>query len=158
MNDMKIFSIGKIINKKEQVYIELDPKYSKGLKGLEGYSHIQVIWWANGCDNEEARNKLIINKPYKKGPDEIGVFATHSPERPNPISVSNVDIAYVDINKGIIGLYYIDAFDGTPVIDLKPYVPSVNKIENPKTPNWCSHWPKSYEESGNFDWESEFNF
>ena len=158
MNDMKIFSIGKIVNKKEQVYIELDPKYSKGLKGLEGYSHIQVIWWANSCDNEEARNKLIINKPYKKGPDEVGVFATHSPERPNPISVSNVDIAYVDINKGIIGLYYIDAFDGTPVIDLKPYVPSVNKIENPKTPNWCSHWPKSYEESGNFDWESEFNF
>ena len=155
---MKIFSIGKIVNKKEQVYIELDPKYSKGLKGLEGYSHIQVIWWANSCDNEEARNKLIINKPYKKGPDEVGVFATHSPERPNPISVSNVDIAYVDINKGIIGLYYIDAFDGTPVIDLKPYVPSVNKIENPKTPNWCSHWPKSYEESGNFDWESEFNF
>ena len=155
---MKIFSIGKIVNKKEQVYIELDPKYSKGLKGLEGYSHIQVIWWANGCDNEKARNKLIINKPYKKGPDEVGVFATRSPERPNPISVSNVDIAYVDINKGIIGLYYIDAFDGTPVIDLKPYVPSVNKIENPKTPNWCSHWPKSYEESGNFDWESEFNF
>ena len=55
-------------------------------------------------------------------------------------------------------MYYIDAFDGTPVIDLKPYVPSVNKIENPKTPNWCSHWPKSYEESGNYDWESEFNF
>ena len=102
--------------------------------------------------------RLNSNKPYKKGPDEVGVFATHSPERPNPISVSNVDIAYIDINKGIIGLYYIDAFDGTPVIDLKPYVPSVNKIENPKTPNWCSHWPKSYEESGNFDWESEFNF
>ena len=71
MNDMKIFSIGKIVNKKEQVYIELYPKYSKGLKGLEGYSHAQVIWWANGCDNEEIRNKLIINKPYKKGPDEI---------------------------------------------------------------------------------------
>ena len=62
MNDMKIFSIGKIVNKKEQVYIELDPKYSKGLKGLEGYSHIQVILWANGCDNEVARNKLIINR------------------------------------------------------------------------------------------------
>ena len=52
---MKIFSIGKIVNKKEQVYIELDPKYSKGLKGLEDYSHIQVIWWANGSDNEEAQ-------------------------------------------------------------------------------------------------------
>ena len=158
MTEMKIFSIGKIINNKDKVYIELDPKYSKGLKGLEGYSHIQVLWWANGCDNEESRNNLIEKKPYKKGPDEIGVFATRSPQRPNPIAVSNVDISYVDSEKGIIGLYYIDAFDGTQVIDLKPYVPSVDRIEKPKTPDWCNHWPKSYEESGNFDWGAEFNF
>ena len=158
MNEMKIFSIGKIVNKKEKVYIELDPKYLKGIKGLEGYSHIQVLWWADKCDNEISRTNLIVKKPYKKGPDEIGIFATRSPERPNPIAVSNVDIAYVDIEKGIIGLYYIDAFDGTQIIDLKPYIPSVDKIENPKTPDWCRHWPKSYEKSGNFNWEDEFNF
>ena len=158
MNEMKIFSIGKIVNKKEKVYIELDPKYLKGIKGLEGYSHIQVLWWADKCDNETSRSNLILKKPYKKGPDEIGVFATRSPERPNPIAVSNVDIAYVDIEKGIIGLYYIDAFDGTQIIDLKPYSPSVDKIENPKTPDWCRHWPKSYEENENFNWEDEFNF
>ena len=158
MNEMKIFSIGKIVNKKEKVYIEVDPKYLKGIKGLEGYSHIQVLWWADKCDNENSRSNLILKKPYKKGPDEIGVFATRSPERPNPIAVSNVDIAYVDIEKGIIGLYYIDAFDGTQIIDLKPYSPSVDKIENPKTPDWCRHWPKSYEENGNFNWEDEFNF
>ena len=158
MNEMRIFSIGKVVNKKEKVYIELDPKYLKGIKGLEGYSHIQVLWWADKCDNEISRSNLIVKKPYKKGPDEIGIFATRSPERPNPIAVSNVDIAYVDIEKGIIGLYYIDAFDGTQIIDLKPYIPSVDKIENPKTPDWCRHWPKSYEESGNFNWENEFNF
>lgn len=59
---------------------------------------------------------------------------------------------------GVVGLYYIDAFDGSYVIDLKPYTPSIDRIENAKVPQWCSHWPKSYEESGNFDWESEFNF
>ena len=68
------------------------------------------------------------------------------------------NIAYVDAENGVVGLYYIDAFDGTQVIDLKPYTPSIDRIENPKTPQWCSHWPKSYEESGNFDWEAEFNF
>ena len=158
MDDMKIFSIGKIVNREETVCVELNPKYAAGLMGLEGYGHVQVLWWADGCDNEACRNILTEKKPYKKGPDEIGVFATRSPERPNPIAVSNVDIAYVDIEKGIVGLYYIDAFDGTRVIDLKPYVPSIDRIEDPKTPDWCSHWPKSCEESGGFDWEAEFNF
>ena len=74
------------------------------------------------------------------------------------IAVSNVNIAYVDVETGTIGLYYIDAFDGSQVLDLKPYTPSIDRIENPMTPDWCSHWPKSYEESGRFDWEAEFNF
>ena len=59
---------------------------------------------------------------------------------------------------GVVGLYYIDAFDGTQIIDLKPYTPSIDRIANPGTPQWCSHWPKSYEESGDFDWKAEFNF
>ena len=55
-------------------------------------------------------------------------------------------------------MFYIDAFDCTEVIDIKPYVPSIDRIENPDVPDWCSHWPKSYEESGDFDWEEEFRF
>ena len=158
MNEMKIYPVGKIENKEGCVCVKLNPKYAEGLKGLEEYSHIQILWWADGCDNEQCRSIITENKPYKKGPEEIGIFALRSPERPNPIAVSNVDIAYVDVENGVIGLYYVDAFDGTQVIDLKPYTPSLDRIENPKTPDWCNHWPKSYEESGDFDWESEFNF
>lgn len=158
MNDMKIFSIGKIINNETNVYIKLDAKYAEGLKGLEGYSHMQVLWWADGCDNDKDRITLLEKKPYKNGPEELGVFALHSPERPNPIAVSNVGVAYVDSDNGIVGMYYIDAFDGTEVLDIKPYVPSVDRVANVVVPEWCSHWPKSYEESGDFDWESEFNF
>ena len=158
MNEIKIYPIGKIENKDGSVCVKLDPKYAEGLKGLDGYSHVQILWWADGCDNAKDRDFLTEKKPYKKGPDEIGVFAIRSPERPNPIAVSNADIAYVDAENGVVGLYYIDAFDGTQVIDLKPYTPSIDRIANPTTPGWCSHWPKFYEESGDFDWESEFNF
>ena len=70
------------------ICINLDDKYAKGLRGLDGYSHVQVLWWADGCDNESKRNVLVEEKSYKNGPDEIGVFALHSPERPNPIAVS----------------------------------------------------------------------
>ncbi len=158
MNDIKIISIGKIENKEGNVRIVLSPGYSEGLKGLKGYSHVQILWWADGCDNKDDRDTLVPEKPYSKGPDEIGVFATRSPARPNPIAVSNADIAYVDMEEGTVGLYYIDAIDGTEVLDLKPYIPSIDKIEQPKVPDWCSHWPKSYEESGGFDWEAEFNY
>ena len=139
MNDMKIFSIGKILNNGETVGIRLDRKYSEGLKGLDGYSHIQVLWWADKCDNASDRSTLTEKKPYKKGPEEIGVFATHSPERPNPVAVSNVEIASVNVTEGVVKLFYIDAFDCTEVIDIKPYVPSIDRIENPDVPDWCSH-------------------
>ena len=103
--------------------------------------------------------KEIVKAMRLKRYDNDGhVFALRSPERPNPIEVSNVSIAYVDEKVGIIGLYYIDAFPGSMVLDLKPYTPSIDRIENPITPKWCSHWPKSYEESSEFNWEDEFNF
>ena len=52
----------------------------------------------------------------------------------------------------------MDAFNGTPILDIKPYIPSVDKVNKVKTPTWSKHWPQSYEESGDFDWEKEFNF
>lgn len=158
MNSINVSPIGKIENTGETARVILDSKYAKGLKRLKEYSHVQILWWADKCDNKSDRETLTELKPYKKGPDELGVFATRSPERPNPIAVSNSDIAYVDEENGIVGLYYLDAFDGTPVLDLKPYTPSIDRIKNAKTPGWCSHWPESYEENGSFDWESEFNF
>ena len=158
MNNMKVFPIGKIENNEKTVRIVLNKRYAEGLKGLDGFSHVQIIWWADGCDNEKDRGTLTEQKPYTKGPDELGVFAMRSPERPNPVAVSVADIAFVDTENGIVGLYYIDAFDGSEVIDLKPYTPSIDRVEKPGTPDWCRHWPSSYEESGDFDWDTEFNF
>ena len=105
-------------------------------------------------DNET----LLEEKPYVKGSARIGVFATRSPMRPNPIAVSSVGIAYVDEATATVGLYFIDAYPGSPVLDLKPYTPSIDRVESPSVPELCTHWPKSYEESGDFDWEVEFNF
>ena len=157
MNEIRICPIGKIVNGSD-IKIVLNQKYAKALKGLDGFSHVQILWWMGGCDNEDDRNVVVEEKPYKNGPDEMGVFALRSPERPNPIAVSNANIAYVDEKAGIVGVYYIDAFDGSQVLDLKPYTPSIDRVENPKTPGWCSHWPKSYEDSESFDWGAEFNF
>lgn len=158
MNEIRVFSIGKITNQNDNAGILLDAKYAPALKGLQGYSHVQIVWWMDGCDNESDRAVLTEEKPYTKGPEKIGVFALRSPERPNPIGVSNAEITYVDEEKGIVGLTYIDAYEGSAVLDIKPYTPSIDRVESPRTPGWCSHWPKSVEESGSFDWAAEFNF
>ena len=52
MNDIKVFPIGKIKNEEHEVKILMDPEYREGLIRLDGYSHVQVLWWADGCDNE----------------------------------------------------------------------------------------------------------
>ena len=158
MNEIRVFSIGKITNQNDNACILLEAKYAPALKGLQGYSHVQIVWWMDGCDNETDRAVLIEEKPYTKGPDEIGIFALRSPERPNPIAVSNAQITYIDEEKGIVSLTYIDAYEGSAVLDIKPYTPSIDRVESPRTPDWCRHWPKSVEESGSFDWAAEFNF
>ena len=58
----------------------------------------------------------------------------------------------------MIGLSYIDAEDGSPLLDLKPYTPSLDRVEDPPLPAWCAHWPRDVESSGDFPWEDEFNF
>ncbi len=138
--------------------ILLDSKYAKGLKGLGGFGCLQVLWWCDRLDNEQARAVRTVERPYVKGPNELGVFATRSPARPNPIAVSVCHVLSVDEERGVIKVAWIDAFDGTPVIDIKPYTPSADRVEYPKVPNWCAHWPMSVESSGDFDWDAEFNF
>ncbi|MDO5559666.1 MAG: SAM-dependent methyltransferase [Oscillospiraceae bacterium] len=158
MNNFTVNSIGRVRVSEEGFCVELDKKYIPALQGLDGFSYVQVFWWFDGCDNEASRSSLTVNKPYKKGPEVMGTFATRSPERPNPIALTPAYVTGIDHENGIIYLAYIDAFDNTPVLDIKPYTPSLDRVENPEVPDWCSHWPESNEESGEFDWESEFNF
>ncbi len=86
------------------------------------------------------------------------MFSMRSPVRPNPIALSIIDIISIDYENGLIETSYIDAFEGSDILDMKPYTPSVDRVENPTVPHWCSHWPRSVEESEGFNWGSEFNF
>jgi tRNA-Thr(GGU) m(6)t(6)A37 methyltransferase TsaA len=158
---MKIFSvksIGKISVKEGEMFINIEKEYIPALQGLDGFSHLNVIWWFSYFDNVEARNVLEAPKPYKAGPNVMGIFATRSPVRPNPVALSTVQVISIDHEKGIIHIAWIDANDGTPVIDIKPYTPSSDRIEIPGVPEWCKHWPMSLEQSEKFNWENEFNF
>jgi len=155
MSGLKLNPIGRVESDYGQFKVVLCEQYKAALKGLEGFSHVQVLWWFDGCDNDHDRSMLVAEKPYTKGPDELGTFATRSPMRPNPIAVTTAEIVAVDLEKGVLILNYIDALTGTPVLDIKPYTPSLDRVENPQVPSWCAHWPESYETSDTFDWSAE---
>jgi len=91
-------------------------KYAEGLKGIEDWSHFYVIFWMHEISDE----KKILTCP-KCGADEpsVGIFATRAPVRPNPIGLTLVELVKRDCN--VLWVKGLDALDGSPVLDLKPY-------------------------------------
>jgi hypothetical protein len=79
-------------------------------------------------------NKQLLVKPYKKGPEELGIFATRSPLRPNPILLSAAQMLDLDVEKGVVQLAYLDAEEGSPILDIKPYLPATERIRDANCP------------------------
>ncbi|MBF9031191.1 tRNA (N6-threonylcarbamoyladenosine(37)-N6)-methyltransferase TrmO [Rhodobacterales bacterium HKCCE3408] len=99
-------------------WIELDPAYAAGLTGINVGQAIQLIYWV-----DRGTRDLIVQTPgHADGPR--GVFALRSPVRPNPIALSTVLITSIDGAR--IGIDATDAWDGTPVLDIKPWIETID--------------------------------
>jgi len=94
----------------------LNAEYSKALKQLDSFKYIYVIYF---LDKALWPNELELSKPLKNQ-QKIGLFASRSPNRPNPIGLSVVKIKKIE--KNVIYISGIDAFNGTPLLDIKPYI------------------------------------
>ena len=103
--------------------IELDALWRQGLIGLEKASHIIVLYWMH-----EARRDLIVQTPRHKN-QPTGTFALRSPVRPNPIALATVKILAVDMQDGVIEIDAIDCLDGTPLVDIKPWIASIDAVD-----------------------------
>jgi tRNA-Thr(GGU) m(6)t(6)A37 methyltransferase TsaA len=158
MREYQVEEIGKTITKENEFFIQLFPTYREGLKGLEGFSHVNVLYWLDQTDIAEFREILTMEQPYKGAPDILGTFATRAPIRPNPIALTVAKILAIDENNGLVQVDYLDAENNSPLLDLKPYTPSADRVETPSVPEWCATWPKNVETSGEFDWSTVFNF
>lgn len=100
-----------------------DVQAEQALQGLEGFSHLWLIWVFH--QNKTARYHSKVHPPRLEG-KTMGVFATRSPHRPNPIGLSVVKI--IKIENGVITVAGADLVDGTPILDIKPYLPSVDSL------------------------------
>lgn len=104
----------------ETARIEVLSDYVAGLQGLKVGQAIQMIYWVDRGE----RSLIVQNPRHADGPR--GVFALRSPVRPNPIALGCVVITSLDREAGIIGIDATDAFDGTPVLDIKPWISTVD--------------------------------
>jgi tRNA-Thr(GGU) m(6)t(6)A37 methyltransferase TsaA len=105
--------------------VEVFPEYAEGLKDVEGFSHIILIFHFH-----LSRGVSLKTKPYMDT-EEHGIFAIRGPRRPNPIGISTVRL--VRIEENILHIKDLDIIDGTPLLDIKPYVPEFDIYEVVKT-------------------------
>ena len=119
--------------------IIINQDLAEGLNGISSFSHLFVIFLLNQITPSE-RKTMKVHPRGRRDLPLIGVFATRTMLRPNPVGLTVVEC--LKIERNILTVKGLDAFDNTPVIDIKPYDPW-DKIEKPKVPNW---WKKLEEE------------
>jgi len=104
--------------------IEIFPEYRSALPTLSLFEYIIVLYHFDKVEKWEP----IVNPPAASHDHNFGLFSTRSPKRPNPIGFSIVKLE--KISKGVLYVSGVDAFDGTPVLDIKPYLPSVDCVKS----------------------------
>jgi tRNA-Thr(GGU) m(6)t(6)A37 methyltransferase TsaA len=134
LESFQIFPVGVVSKKEEATWIEIFEPYSDALLGLEGFSHIFVFFWFHENDTADRRKTLRVHPRKDKKNPLSGVFATHSPLRPNLIGITLCKIKSIRSNR--IEIEGIDAFDGTPVIDVKCYIPNSPAESDIRLPAW----------------------
>jgi tRNA-Thr(GGU) m(6)t(6)A37 methyltransferase TsaA len=102
--------------------IEVFDKYAEGLTDIEGFSHIQIVYFFH-----KSKDYSLLGKPFLE--DKLhGIFAIRSPHRPNHLGVSVVKL--LERKENLLKIGQVDVFDGTPLLDIKPYVPKFDERKN----------------------------
>ncbi len=123
----------------QQARIRIFKRYCAGLKGVEEYSHLIILYWFHLRDNEKERQTLLVVPRRHSLRVEKGVFACRSPSRPNPLGLCVVRLLKAE--ECILTVEGLDALEGSPVIDIKPYLPKADLFQNARAPVWAEEGP-----------------
>jgi len=129
----KVNPIGIILKTGDRTWIEIDDCYIDALLGLDGFSHIHVMYWFHENDTPELRSTLQVHPRKDANNPLTGVFATHSPMRPNLVALTLCRV--LSIQGTTVEVEGLDARNGSPLIDIKCYIPY--DLTGPvHTPGW----------------------
>ncbi len=112
--------------------VEVREDLLPALKGIEGFSHLLILFYFDQLPPGTA--PLQVHPERRPEMPLVGVLATRSPHRPNPIGLTAVELLRREGN--VLWVRGLDAFDGTPVLDIKPYLPRGNHLEEVRIPDW----------------------
>ena len=129
-----IYPVGIMHRRGDDNWIEIFTQYQDAMLGLEGFSHIYVLYWFH--ENDTIEKRAILRVHPRKDPYNplTGVFGTHSPARPNLIGLTLCRI--LAIEKNLIRIDATDALDGSPVIDIKCFIPDKEPLDHIRLPVW----------------------
>ena len=122
--------------------IHLDPALAGGLQGLAGFSHILVTFALDRALGFDPAKQLMRKPKGREDLAAVGVFAQRTKFRPNPIGITAVQLRGIEGN--VVKVRGLDALDGTPVLDIKPYMPPFDRMENVKMPDWVELFMDGY--------------
>ena len=121
--------------------IQLADSLAPGLTGIEQFSHIIVIFFMHQYTFAPATH--LIRRPQERADmPEVGIFAQRAKHRPNPIGITAVEL--IERRGGVLVVKGLDAIDGTPVLDIKPYVPAFDGRPTAIVPEWIDRLMKDY--------------
>ncbi len=109
----------------------IDPRWEDALTGIEDFSHLVVIFW---IDRAEPPTSLLIHPERREELPIVGLFSTRNPSRPNPLGMTVVEL--LGRRGPVLRVRGLDTFDGTPILDLKPYLARGDRIDKPRHARW----------------------
>jgi tRNA (adenine37-N6)-methyltransferase len=126
--------VGEVMKTDARTVLKILPQFRDAMFGLDRFSHVIVLCWFDKNDTPEKRSTLKVHPRGDERNPLMGVFATRSPMRPNLVGLAVCKIKSVDADG--ITVDDIDAFDKTPILDLKPYLPHNDCVPDAKVPDW----------------------
>jgi tRNA-Thr(GGU) m(6)t(6)A37 methyltransferase TsaA len=139
-NDVDRMSVGNYAQAESR--IELNADLVPGLQGLADFSHVVVVFHLDRIPPFDKDKQLLRQPRGMEHLPPVGVFAQRTKFRPNPIGVTPVEL--VAIKGNVLTVRGLDAMDGTPVLDVKPYIPQFDGVENSKGAAWVPEMLKGY--------------
>ncbi len=131
--------VGRVERRDGKIFVEVEPAYAEALDGIEGFSHIWVIYWFHGNDTPEKRRTLKVHPRRNPANPLTGVLATRSPARPNLVGLDACRLVKREGKR--LEVEGLDAWDGTPVLDIKPYLPQLDAVPQTTIPKWAEGRP-----------------
>jgi len=139
--EAKLKFIGVVETVGELSKVRILPEFCQGLEHLNNFSHIIILYWIHLRDNERERRTLQVVPKRHPGAPKVGVFSSRSPSRPNPIGFCVAEL--VEIEDCVLVVKGLDALEGSPIVDIKPYIPRADSVPDARVPEWTSRGPPS---------------